>query len=667
MMGLLDKVKKVLGSKKEDFESQNGVNKEITDEPTFTKSIENDNGNFNDNEEIQSNDSETHTNDKIDKPESIESLENDDESLNDNEEIQSSNSEEIPANDEITDKSTPTEKIRNFKYLDELIHSGTKEIVLDSDIVLGDGEESQYLKGIRLDVDDLTIDGKGYTIDACRKVRIFHSTKDNITVKNITLKNGYQSLGGAIYNDEGCLNIIKSVFSKNRVKEHGCAIYNNGGKVTLDDVEFVDNIRFYPILPPTGDDIYNRGDLIIMGKYSSDKFKSIYNRGYVSVSLAYVDKIRNLTSMAELNLQMENFEGSDYLNSLIHGGDCEIVLDSDIVMDNLKEIELDMDNLVIDGKGHYIDAKGSQIFRNDRKGIVLKNITLINAENSAIVNNGEMTLYDCNLINNKNYHGNFRDCQSSQIYKYVFGGGAVFNRGRMNFINCTLSDNMVYNDIDFTVGAGGAIFNLNGEIKLTNCILSDNIATENDEDAGINECMAYGGAILSLNGKIDITDSEFTRNYAYLGGGIYGISTEISMANTRFRANGSDDDLGGALYIKKSKTGITESEFDSNTAYDGGAICVNEGEMAIYNSIFKKNHANVYDGEGGAIDAFRCKLTIDGGEFLDNVAGYGGAIRLFDCDGDLNSVYYGNEARRWNAIEDSDVVGWSMNNFDEEM
>lgn len=34
---------------------------------------------------------------------------------------------------------------KNFKYLDDLIHSGTKEIVLDSDIVLGDGEESEDL------------------------------------------------------------------------------------------------------------------------------------------------------------------------------------------------------------------------------------------------------------------------------------------------------------------------------------------------------------------------------------------------------------------------------------------------------------------------------------------------------------------------------------------
>ena len=47
--------------------------------------------------------------------------------------------------------------IKNFKCLDNLIHSGVKEIVLDSDIVLGSDEESQYLNGIKLDVDDLVV------------------------------------------------------------------------------------------------------------------------------------------------------------------------------------------------------------------------------------------------------------------------------------------------------------------------------------------------------------------------------------------------------------------------------------------------------------------------------------------------------------------------------
>ena len=74
---------------------------------------------------------------------------------------------------------------KNFKYLDDLIHSGVKEIILDSNIVLSNDEASEYLEGINLDVDDLVIDGNGHSIDACGKTRIFHSTSKNITIKNI--------------------------------------------------------------------------------------------------------------------------------------------------------------------------------------------------------------------------------------------------------------------------------------------------------------------------------------------------------------------------------------------------------------------------------------------------------------------------------------------------
>ena len=48
--------------------------------------------------------------------------------------------------------------IKNFKYLDNLIHSEIKEIVLDTDIVLGDNEKSGYKDGIKLDLDYLAID-----------------------------------------------------------------------------------------------------------------------------------------------------------------------------------------------------------------------------------------------------------------------------------------------------------------------------------------------------------------------------------------------------------------------------------------------------------------------------------------------------------------------------
>ena len=83
------------------------------------------------------------------------------------------------------DKFKVSSKSKSFKYLDKLIHSGVKEIVLDSDIVLGWREEKKYLDGIKIDVDDLIIDGKNHMIDANGLSRIFFCTGKNIIIKNI--------------------------------------------------------------------------------------------------------------------------------------------------------------------------------------------------------------------------------------------------------------------------------------------------------------------------------------------------------------------------------------------------------------------------------------------------------------------------------------------------
>ena len=67
----------------------------------------------------------------------------------------------------------------SFKHLDNLIHSGLKEISLDIDIVLDDDERLEYGEGISLDIDDLLIDGNGHTIDARSHARIFFSSGQN--------------------------------------------------------------------------------------------------------------------------------------------------------------------------------------------------------------------------------------------------------------------------------------------------------------------------------------------------------------------------------------------------------------------------------------------------------------------------------------------------------
>ena len=139
-------------------------------------------------------------------------------------EIQHVHSEESVLKDRKIDEQTA---IRNFRYLDELIHSGVKEIVLDSDIVLDPDEKSQYLNGIKLDADDLAIDGNGHAIDAQGLTRIFFCTGKNIIIKNIILKNGFTIENGGAINNEGELTITESTLTENTAK-YGGAIHNNG-------------------------------------------------------------------------------------------------------------------------------------------------------------------------------------------------------------------------------------------------------------------------------------------------------------------------------------------------------------------------------------------------------------------------------------------------------
>ena len=130
---------------------------------------------------------------------------------------------------------------RDFKYLDELIHSGAKEIVLDSNVILDDGEDDEYLEGIRLDVDDVTINGDGHTIDARGKARMFECTGRNVTLFNLNLKNGYSNGSKAIIrNDGGELHLINSNLSQNQAKL-SCVVSNEGGRLNIVNSILSDN------------------------------------------------------------------------------------------------------------------------------------------------------------------------------------------------------------------------------------------------------------------------------------------------------------------------------------------------------------------------------------------------------------------------------------------
>ena len=104
---------------------------------------------------------------------------------------------------------------KKFKDLDELIHSGKKEIVIESNVILGSAEAMEYMEGIKIDIDDLVIDGNGSSIVANEKTPIFNVTGTNITIKNITLKNGFSGEDGGAIKNSGELTIIDSTITYN--------------------------------------------------------------------------------------------------------------------------------------------------------------------------------------------------------------------------------------------------------------------------------------------------------------------------------------------------------------------------------------------------------------------------------------------------------------------
>ena len=185
----------------------------------------------------------------------------------------------------------------NFKFLDDLIHSGSKRISLDSDIVLESVEASNYIHGIKMDVDNLIMDGNGHTIDANHCVRIFSVTGKNILIKNLNFRNGYsfsrsedekkdgifgnpilpRGYGGAIYN-RGELELMNCTFLNNYSWSYGGAIANmSEGFLKINDCYFRDNGGY------NGGAIFNRFDLEIKNSHFINNGGPIFSsfKGYL--------------------------------------------------------------------------------------------------------------------------------------------------------------------------------------------------------------------------------------------------------------------------------------------------------------------------------------------------------------------------------------------------
>lgn len=108
------------------------------------------------------------------------------------------------------------------------------------------------------------------------------------------------------------------------------------------------------------------------------------------------------------------------------------------------------------------------------------------------------------------------------------------------------------------------------------------------------------------------------------GGAIYSMNASITLDNTRFLNNKSDN--GGAIYFTLGRIDITNSEFLNNTSTgNGGALFIDSSRSLIQSTRFEGNES---DGNGGGLYAYFATIVITDGFFFKNrVTGNGNGLR----------------------------------------
>ena len=450
-----------------------------------------------------------------------------------------------------------------------------------------------------------------------------------ITDSNFT--NNKAHFSGAVDICEGKITIKNSIFVNNSAEYCAGAIAVDS-QINKPAVEII-NSKFDSNSAEYGGAIYNYYNLTVVDStFTNNSKDTIYN-----------------FRVANLDLGIKTFTDLQNAIGLVRG---TLTLDSDIVMTddeaaNFKDGVAINKNIRIDGKGHTIDARDlGRIFSiGEGFTVTLTNATLINGKadkGGAIYNDGSLTLSDVKLSDN-----------AADSY-----GGAVFNNGNLVVGNSVFNSNNIVNRGSASVDYGGAaIYNwYDGVLTVSGSNFTNNIknykngdrlvgaiATIGDATISdsyfVNNTGRWGGAISTAGyliagddvNTLTVSGSTFKENGGLYGAGIFVAGSDFTVSDCVFDKNTAfgkgnmtpNNNNGAAIVVTdtgKDITGaITGSNFTNNKAQYGGAIDICEGNIAISDSLFENNSADV---EGGAIDIDSAinnhVVTVENSKFVNN-------------------------------------------------
>ncbi len=502
----------------------------------------------------------------------------------------------------------------SFNELQDLIDNAQGELNLTNDYSLGfAGGSIKILKNI-------TIDGKGHTINGKNNGRIFSIETDGISVilKNIKFKNGRSNNGAAILNNHGStsLTLINCNFDKNSAVSnfgpfggYGGAIYSLG-ELTIIDSKFDSNHAYN-----AGAAIYCSNNILVDNTHFV--YNIISNLYDLSQSVGSGSAI-HCTENGDCTIINSNFKNNEifYENSTLFGYGGAVYCQNNVFVNN-----------TIFTKNNANSGGGAISCRGNIYGYFSKfNENYAESSGGAIFAGGEAHFISSEFNNNKLKFGSLVGLFDS-IY-----GGAIYSN--MCYIDsCIFKDNKA--SLILNVQSGG------GAIYTNNALIKDSIFSHNT--AGFE-----GGAVYSKN-QITFINSSFSDNAAMNGGAVY-IEDKCNseFVSCSFEKNRCTVD-GGAIYSysKDSNLKIFSCSFFNNTAKNiigprnfGGAIC-SEGLIDIEESIFENNSAYNLGGAVYAKEVTRIKSSI----FKNNSAKEGGAIHTTTITGEvLDSSFSKNKA-----------------------
>ena len=483
------------------------------------------------------------------------------------------------------------------------------------------------------------------------------------TISGSKFTNNKAQYGGAAYFNKGFVTITDSVFENNIATAEGGAVGFSHASVK-DLVVSINNSSFVGNKAPVAGAIFTNVDSKITNSNFINNSAAKIGGAICNVNDLTVEnsKFVNNTPQAihnskELHLGIETFTDLQNAIDLVDG---ILTLDSDIAMTDdeaagfVGGVAINKD-IVIDGKGHTIDAKNlGRIFSiGEGFTVTLTNATLINGkatEGGAIYNDGSLTLSDVKLSDN-----------AADSY-----GGAVFNNGELVVSDSVFDSNDIVNRGSASVDYGGAaIYNwYDGVLTVSGSNFTNNIKNYKNGDClvgavatigdatisdsyFVNNSGRWGGAITTSGALIagddvntlTVSGSTFKENGGLYGAGIFVWGSDFTVSDCVFDKNTAfgkgnmtpNNNNGAAIEVtdtNKAIAGIiTGSNFTNNKAQYGGAIDICEGNIKITDSEFVNNSADV---EGGAIDISTVKgnpeVSISGSKFINNSASYGGAI-----------------------------------------